>query len=93
VYFCVLEAMQNIAKYADASGVRISLAESNGDLTFVVEDDGVGFDPTRARGSGLANMRDRLEALGGDVSVRSSAGAGTTVRGRVPVRIQLDTVS
>jgi signal transduction histidine kinase len=86
VYFCVLEAMQNVAKYANASGTRISLIESNGDLTFLVEDDGVGFDPSRARGTGLANMRDRMEALGGDVVVRSSTGAGTMVRGRVPVR-------
>lgn len=86
MYFCVLEAMQNVAKYANASGTRISLIESNGDLTFLVEDDGVGFDPSRARGTGLANMRDRMEALGGDVVVRSSTGAGTMVRGRVPVR-------
>ena len=90
MYFCVLEALQNVAKYANASGARISLAESNGDLTFLVEDDGVGFDPSRARGAGLANMRDRMEALGGDVVIRSSAGAGTMVRGRVPVPPQGD---
>jgi signal transduction histidine kinase len=93
VYFCVLEALQNVAKYANAAGVRMSLAESNGDLIFVVEDDGVGFDPSRARGAGLANMRDRMEALGGDVVVRSSAGAGTRVRGRVPVRSQSEVAS
>jgi signal transduction histidine kinase len=93
VYFCVLEAMQNVAKYASASGARISLAESNGYLTFLVEDDGVGFDPSRARGAGLANMRDRVEALGGDVVVRSSAGTGTMVRGQVPVRPLRDAAS
>jgi signal transduction histidine kinase len=93
VYFCVLEALQNVAKYANASGARVGLMETNGDLTFVVEDDGVGFEPSLARGSGLPNMRDRMEAVGGDVSVRSSAGAGTTVRGRVPVRAQFDASS
>ena len=93
VYFCVLEAMQNVTKYANTSGARISLAESNGYLTFLVEDDGVGFDPWRARGAGLANMRDRMEALGGGVVVLSSAAAGTVVRGRVPVRPQGDAAS
>src|SRR5439155_812723 len=65
VYFCVLEAMQNVAKYSEANVARISLGQTDGDLTFAIEDDGVGFDPVAARGSGLPNMRDRLEALGG----------------------------
>jgi len=86
VYFCILEAMQNIAKYANASTVRIGLAEQNGDLTFAVEDDGVGFDPAQARGSGLGNMRDRLEAVGGAAEVRSAPGSGTRVSGRIPIR-------
>jgi signal transduction histidine kinase len=86
VYFCVLEALQNVSKYARANRVVVRLAERNGDLSFVVEDDGVGFDPASARGSGLTNMRDRLEAIGGTLDVGSRPGAGTTVTGRVPVR-------
>jgi signal transduction histidine kinase len=86
VYFCVLEAMQNIAKYSEANRARIRLAEASGDLTFTVVDDGVGFDPSQARGSGLPNMRDRMEALGGRVEVRSSVGSGTAIIGLVPVR-------
>jgi signal transduction histidine kinase len=85
VYFCVLEAMQNIAKYSGANLARIRLVETNGDLTFTVVDDGVGFDPSRARGSGLPNMRDRMEALGGHVEIQSSVGSGTRVAGLVPV--------
>lgn len=85
VYFCVLEAMQNIAKYSRANLARIRLVETNGDLTFTVVDDGVGFDPSRARGSGLPNMRDRMEALGGHVEIQSSVGSGTRVAGVVPV--------
>jgi signal transduction histidine kinase len=54
---------------------------------FEVVDDGRGFDPrTTPRGSGLQNMSDRLEALGGSVEVRSAVGRGTTVTGRIPVR-------
>ena len=85
-YFCALEALQNVAKYANASHVSIRLGQRDGVLWFTVEDDGVGFDPEKARGSGLTNMRDRLEAVGGTLDVESRHGAGTTVTGRVPVR-------
>ena len=82
-----------MAKYSEANVARISLGQTDGDLTFAIEDDGVGFDPAAARGSGLPNMRDRLEALGGKVEVHSSAGTGTKVSGRVPVRAQEATPS
>ncbi len=85
-YFCVLEALQNVAKYAGASRVTVRLWAENGALVFAVEDDGRGFDPQRTPpGSGLQNMSDRLEALGGGVDVRSSPGEGTVVVGRIPV--------
>src|SRR5439155_2152278 len=86
VYFCCLEALQNVAKYADASSVRVKLGIEDGELTFEVSDDGRGFDSaTTPLGSGLQNMADRLAALGGTVEVQSQPGAGTTVRGRIPV--------
>jgi signal transduction histidine kinase len=85
-YFCVLEALQNVAKYADATGVVVRLAEEEGRLLFSVTDDGVGFDPDRTpKGSGLQNMADRLEALGGTIRIVSSPGSGTTITGRIPV--------
>jgi len=87
VYFCCLEALQNLQKYAGASRSIIHLGDHDGDLSFEVEDDGKGFDPaTTPRGSGLTNMADRLDALGGGVELESSPGAGTTLRGRVPVQ-------
>ncbi|HEX2030529.1 MAG TPA: histidine kinase [Actinomycetota bacterium] len=87
VYFSVLEALQNAAKYADATRVEVRLGEDRGDLTFEVRDDGRGFDPSSApAGSGLTNIADRLRALGGSLKVRSAPGEGTTVTGRVPVR-------
>jgi signal transduction histidine kinase len=84
VYFCCLEAMQNAAKYASAEHVTIALSTSDGDLRFSVADDGAGFDAaTTARGAGLTNMRDRIEALGGAFEIESAPGHGTSVRGRI----------
>jgi signal transduction histidine kinase len=86
VYFCVLEALQNAAKYAGASRTSIELGEQDGWLTFKVVDDGTGFDPASvAHGSGLQGIADRLSALDGDVEVRSAMGEGTAVVGRIPV--------
>jgi signal transduction histidine kinase len=86
VYFCCLEAVQNAAKYASAERVTISLAASNGHLTFAVADDGAGFDPSETpRGTGLTNMRDRVEALGGAIEVSSRPRAGTAISGSIPV--------
>jgi signal transduction histidine kinase len=88
-YFCVLEALQNVAKYAAASKAIVRLTESDGVLTFEVEDDGAGFDPSaRGYGTGMQGMADRLSALGGELRVRSAPGAGTRVTGRVPVPVR-----
>jgi signal transduction histidine kinase len=86
VYFCALEALQNVAKYAEAGHTVVHLTRANGDLSFEVVDDGRGFDPVHATsGSGLQGMADRLAAVGGSLEVRSAPGRGTTVAGRVPV--------
>ena len=86
VYFSCLEALQNIAKYANAASATITLAQRNGSLEFRVRDDGTGFDPvTVVRGSGLQGMTDRIDAIGGTLTIESEPGAGTTVRGDVPV--------
>jgi signal transduction histidine kinase len=86
IYFSCLEALQNVAKYADASLVTIALSRSDGHLSFSVADDGVGFDTgSTTPGSGLRGIEDRLDALGGTMRLESSAGNGTTVGGSVPV--------
>jgi signal transduction histidine kinase len=86
VYFCTLEALQNVAKYAGADRTVIRLARANGSLSFEVEDDGHGFDPSvTGTGSGLQGMADRLAAVGGSLEIRSELGRGTTVAGHVPV--------
>ena len=85
VYFCVLEALNNIAKYAGASHVDVRLWWQEGEVVFEVSDDGVGFDPaTRGYGTGLRGMADRLEALGGTLEVTSAPRAGTKILGTVP---------
>ncbi len=82
VYFCVLEALQNVQKYAQASRVVVRLVGSEDTLTFAVSDDGAGFDAaTVRRGAGLTNMTDRIDAIGGTLAVSSAPGHGTTVRG------------
>jgi signal transduction histidine kinase len=85
-YFCVLEALQNTAKYADASRAVVRLTERDAHLTFSVFDDGRGFDvASTRRGAGLQNMVDRVEAVGGSLEITSTPGRGTTVTGRVPI--------
>jgi signal transduction histidine kinase len=85
LYFCVLEALQNVAKYAQASAARVTLCHDGRCLAFTVEDDGKGFDEaTTPAGSGLQGITDRLAALGGTIDITSAPGHGTRVTGRVP---------
>jgi signal transduction histidine kinase len=73
LYFCCLEALQNTARYAQASEARICLQAENGNLRFTVSDDGTGYDTRHTpMGSGLRNMADWLAALGGQLEVRSA---------------------
>jgi signal transduction histidine kinase len=87
VYFCVLEALNNTTKYAGASAATIRLRASGDALTFEVSDDGVGFDQDRGttQGTGIQGMRDRVDAVGGSLGVRSAPGEGTLVSGSVPI--------
>jgi signal transduction histidine kinase len=86
VYFCTLEALNNVAKYANASQASVSLAQTDGHLSFTIHDDGRGFDPATATyGTGLQGMADRLDAIGGTLRVTSEPATGTTIVGRVPV--------
>jgi signal transduction histidine kinase len=86
LYFCILEALQNIQKYAQASSATVRLREEGEELSVEVADDGRGFDVnTTTRGNGLTNMEDRLDALGGTLHIVSSLGGGTTLRAVLPV--------
>ncbi len=84
VYFSVLEALQNVAKHAGTGRATVLLSGGDGPR-FAVSDEGAGFpDDEREIGVGIANMRDRLAAIDGDLWIDSSPGRGTKVRGRVP---------
>ncbi len=93
VYFCCLEALQNAAKHAGGSLIELRIAHQDGWLEFVVKDAEPGFDPSSVRrGSGLRNMVDRVEALGGTLRLDSS-GLGTEIVGRIPVRpVRMETL-
>jgi PAS domain S-box-containing protein len=83
-YYVVAEALTNVAKYADASAVRVRAERNDGRVVVEVADDGVGgADP--ALGTGLRGLADRVEALDGRLDVESAAGAGTKVRAVIPV--------
>jgi signal transduction histidine kinase len=82
-YFLVSEALANVAKYAHASGVRVSVAETDGDMLIDIDDDGVGgADPTR--GSGIRGLTDRVQALDGQLTLESPPGHGTHLHAAIP---------
>jgi signal transduction histidine kinase len=86
VYFCVLEALQNVQKYAGATSAAVRLSDVGGQLYFQVHDDGAGFDQgSVVKGAGLTNMDDRLDALGGDLSITSEVGRFTQASGSIPI--------
>jgi PAS domain S-box-containing protein len=82
-YYLVSEALTNASKHARASGVRVSVEHRNGNAVVEVADDGVGGADLRG-GSGLRGLRDRVEALGGTLTVESREGEGTTLVARLP---------
>ncbi len=87
VYFCCLEAVQNAGKHAGPDArIDVSVGRDGEALWFSVVDDGAGFDVAAGgEGQGFVNMRDRLGALGGTLTVTSAPGAGSTVHGTIPV--------
>jgi signal transduction histidine kinase len=90
LYFCALEAIQNVSKHAHARRVTVRVEQHGGDAVLSVIDDGAGFDPARAgTGSGLSNLTDRMAVLGGTAEIASAPGAGTELSCRVPLTGEL----
>ncbi len=85
-YFACLEALQNAVKHAGATSVRITVRGEAQAVSLSVCDDGVGFDVDAVTpGAGLANLRDRVESVGGSFTTESEPGAGTQVRVSLPM--------
>lgn len=82
-YYVVSEALANVAKYADASSVTVKVAREDGRAVVEVADDGVGGANPR-RGSGLYGLTDRVEALDGQLRIKSPPGEGTVIRAEIP---------
>jgi signal transduction histidine kinase len=84
----IQEALSNVVRHASARGTSVRIDVRPEDVSVVVQDDGVGFDPQArtiaARRLGLTSMRERVESLGGRFEVASAPGQGTTVTARVP---------
>ena len=88
MYRVVQEALNNVLKHARAAHVDIALERHADHVSLIIEDDGVGFDPSTAIGAGgvgLVGMRERAALIGADLQIESTAGRGTTVFVRVPL--------
>jgi signal transduction histidine kinase len=92
IYRVVQEALENVARHSKADQVLISLYRDNGILKLTVQDNGIGFSledvlsvDDSLRGAGLGGMRERIELVGGEISMTSGDGEGTTIRATVPV--------
>ena len=86
-YFVISEALTNAAKHSQASAVQVTVKPIDGELRLSIDDDGIGgADP--ARGSGLVGLRDRVEAVGGTLTVHSPSGEGTHLTAELPLTPQ-----
>jgi signal transduction histidine kinase len=83
-YYIVSEALTNVAKHAHANVVELSAAHEDGVVALEIRDDGVGG-VNAGRGSGILGLTDRVEALGGTISIVSPPAGGTTLSVRLPV--------
>ena len=83
-YYVVAEALTNAAKHARASGVEVCAQATGANLRLVIRDDGIGG-AARGKGSGLTGLVDRVEALGGEMTIQSESGSGTSLLVNIPI--------
>jgi len=90
LYRITQEALNNAAKYAQATQINVILEQRDGELIVIIEDNGVGFDPaavdgsSKMKGFGLVGMRERASLIGGTIEIESTPGEGTTIFVKVP---------
>jgi signal transduction histidine kinase len=91
LYYALREGITNVTRHSHASKVEIQLSRTNGNITGSLTDNGVGFDragQNSGRGFGLSGMEQRVKKIGGELSVKSSPGAGTKISIVVPLALQ-----
>ncbi|MEX1188606.1 MAG: ATP-binding protein [Bacteroidia bacterium] len=82
------EAINNIAKYSNASIVEISISEKEGNIEFIINDNGIGFQQNvNSEGNGLSSLRTRAKSMGGHVEINSSTGNGTKIKLEFPHKV------
>jgi signal transduction histidine kinase len=87
VYFCCLQAIQNVIRHANNAPCVVALSSDADAISFEIRDDGPGFDVAATpRGMGLQIVQDRVDALDGTLEVTSDPGRGTRVAVRLPIR-------
>ena len=91
-YYVASEALTNAAKHSQATVVELTAAHNGGVLTLEVHDDGVGG-ADASRGSGIVGLIDRVEALGGTITIASPPGGGTTISMRLPTAVEVPPTS
>jgi PAS domain S-box-containing protein len=95
IFRVLQEALQNAVKYSRVRQFTVELDGTDGEIKLTVRDAGVGFDPREAiygHGLGLISMRERLNLAGGQISIESQPGVGTTIHARVPLSSLSDSV-
>lgn len=84
----VQEALYNAGKYSKATSIEVALEGSAAELSLLISDDGIGFDPDEAKlaaGLGLISMRERVHLAGGEFKIDSQPGEGTCIMARIPL--------
>jgi signal transduction histidine kinase len=89
LYRMTQEALNNVIKHARTVGASVAVSSAPSEVTVVIHDDGIGFDPALGRPGhlGLASMRERVTRLGGRLDVASAPGSGTTITATVPAGV------
>ena len=86
VLLIIKEAVNNIAKYSEATEASIKIGMEGSDLNIIIEDNGKGFEMDQMRkGNGLIHMKQRAEALGGALTIMGGRGSGTFIKARIPL--------
>lgn len=90
IFRIVQEALNNVCRHSNANAVQIHLSASGREIRVLIQDDGKGFRLTRSRGLGLIGMQERVESLGGSLTIDSEPGKGTTIGASLPLPLRLD---